>query len=164
MKPSKAEIVDYWTEHVNEAEIGVDWVEAEERCWRCGYEASLQKCHIVPDSLGGSSEPSNFVLLCHRCHREAPDHTNPEYMWTWIKSTSVSLYDAYWTFRAMEMFEKMFGREPFSNIDQYDLGYKEITSLVKKEIRKGSTHFGEGSINPSTIACVIKEVEERLEA
>src|SRR5262249_7661154 len=66
----------------DECGLGVDWSEAEERCWRCGYKSSLQKCHIVPDSLGGAARPSNLVLLCCRCHREAPNVADPRFMWS----------------------------------------------------------------------------------
>ena len=67
----------------------------EPSCWACGYYKPnadaghikhpspyscwdnakwLEKCHIVPHMLGGSNDVSNFVLLCSRCHKEAPDN------------------------------------------------------------------------------------------
>jgi len=64
IKTSIEEIVDYWKRHEDECGLSVDWAEAHERCWRCGCEKNLERCHIIPDSLGGKDEPSNLVLLC----------------------------------------------------------------------------------------------------
>jgi hypothetical protein len=38
----------------------------------------------VPYALGGPDSPDNLVLLCGRCHRDAPDVGNAEYMLHWI--------------------------------------------------------------------------------
>ena len=59
---------------------------AEKRCWRCGKETELQRCHLIPDSLGGKDEASNIVLLCDKCHKEGPNVADPEIMWDWIKA------------------------------------------------------------------------------
>lgn len=56
------------------------------RCWRCGKETELQRCHLIPDSLGGKDEASNIVLLCDKCHKEGPNVADPEIMWDWIKA------------------------------------------------------------------------------
>jgi hypothetical protein len=67
----------------------VDWNELDtewNRCWCCGHETSrLQKCHIVPSSLGGSDSASNFVPLCSLCHDESPDVNDPLEMLQWMK-------------------------------------------------------------------------------
>jgi 5-methylcytosine-specific restriction endonuclease McrA len=56
----------------------------EPRIWQVWSKASLQRCHLVPDALGGPDTPENLVLLCARCHAEAPDVADPEYMLSWI--------------------------------------------------------------------------------
>lgn len=71
IKTSQKAIIDYWIKHQDEGELGVDWAEAHERCWRCGYKSRLERCHIIPSSLGGTDNPCNLILLCHRCHKEA---------------------------------------------------------------------------------------------
>lgn len=41
------------------------------KCWNSVKH--LQRCHIVPDALGGSVQPENLFLLCRDCHRDSPD-------------------------------------------------------------------------------------------
>ncbi|MCP2331784.1 MULTISPECIES: HNH endonuclease signature motif containing protein [Actinoalloteichus] len=79
--PSIREIVDYWSARKDESDLAVDWSEAHERCWRCGYRSKLQKCHVIPGALGGPNTAENLVLLCGRCHHEAPNHQDPQYLW-----------------------------------------------------------------------------------
>lgn len=164
--PTYKEIVDYWAGAEEESGLAVDWIEAHERCWRCGYKTKLEKCHIVPSSLGGSAARGNLVLLCGRCHREAPNHQNSQYMWIWLRATCVPFYDSYWTIRGLAEFEQMFGRKILawatgSEIDP-DRLLQEFNVLLKKQFDKVIVHFGEGRLNPSTIACMMAEVEKEL--
>lgn len=52
--------------------------------WSVWDRASLQRCHLVPHALGGADAPANLVLLCGRCHAEAPDVGDARYMLAWI--------------------------------------------------------------------------------
>lgn len=156
------DIVEYWAAKTNECGLGVDWAEAHYRCWRCGYKSSLQRCHIIPHSLGGLDHPSNLVLLCVRCHREAPNHSNPKYMWIWLRATCASFYDTYWIQRGLKEFETMFKRKPFSTFNQDKIDFDKVFEMIGIEMKNTIIHFGEGRLNPSTIACVISEVEEKL--
>ena len=88
-------------------QVVTDW--GEPMCWGCGkpivgnYEkenheevdykllwndkivkSELNRCHIVPRSLGGGVEPSNLFLMCESCHKEAPDTTNKMAFFRWI--------------------------------------------------------------------------------
>jgi hypothetical protein len=54
--------------------------------WRVWDRASLERCHLVPAALGGPDAPDSLVLLCARCHVEAPDVGDPEYMLSWISA------------------------------------------------------------------------------
>jgi hypothetical protein len=162
MGVSHQEIVDYWVSRESECGLGVDWAEAGSRCWRCGYEAGLQKCHITPRSLGGPEEPSNLVLLCGRCHREAPNVSDPRFMWIWLRTTCVAFYDLYWTARGIQEFEKMFGRKPFTTPEFERVSGEEVLAVMRSEMEKATIHFGEGRMNPSTIASITALVEERF--
>jgi HNH endonuclease len=58
--------------------------DAEPILWRVWEDALLERCHLVPHALGGLDSPYNLVLLCGRCHRDAPDVRNAGYMLAWI--------------------------------------------------------------------------------
>ena len=156
------DIVAYWETRQVECGLSVDWADAHERCWRCGYKSALQRCHIVPDSLGGQDAPSNFVLLCGRCHREAPNVADPEFMWHWLRPQSVPFYDTYWTLRGIREFESIYGRKPFSKTTAPQFTNEQVLALLQPAFEKMIVHFGEGRLNPSTIAWCLREVEKQL--
>lgn len=162
IKTSHQDIVDYWVDHEDECGLAVDWSEAPELCWRCGYKSKLERCHIVPHSRGGSEAPENLVLLCHRCHREAPNVTDPRFMWIWLRTACVPFYDTYWSIRGYFEFEQMFGRLPFKGIGLDKMQLQRAKRLIQEEMQNATIHFGEGRMNPSTIACILAKVEERL--
>ena len=61
-------------------------------CFGCGKETNLQLCHLIPDKLGGTKEPDNIVLLCSRCHSNAPNIAIPQIMIDWIHEETLK-YD-----------------------------------------------------------------------
>jgi hypothetical protein len=158
------DVVDYWSAREDECGLGVDWADACNRCWRCGREAKLELCHIVPDSRGGLREPSNLVLLCKRCHREAPNVSDPQYMWMWLRATCVPFYDTFWLMRAVDQYVVIFGKTPFEGMDGAAVSVEEMKSLFCQMLREAVVHFGEGHLNPVTVACVIHQVEQGLQA
>jgi 5-methylcytosine-specific restriction endonuclease McrA len=104
--PSKTEVFDYWKNVFPSKGVFIDW--GEPSCWACGHfwngkydvtnskasmqqiykaweRAPLQRCHIIPRSLGGSSDPSNLYLMCAECHDLAPNTTEPEIFFAWVK-------------------------------------------------------------------------------
>jgi hypothetical protein len=162
IKTSKKDIVEYWSSRVYEGDMGVDFAEAHERCWRCGYQLPLQRCHIIPDSLGGADAPSNYVLLCNMCHREAPNVADARFMWIWIKATCVPFYDTYWSWRAQQDFEAMFGRKPFQNFNLTESYREDLQRSIDKQIEKAIHHFGDAKYNASSWACLYALIEEEL--
>jgi hypothetical protein len=161
------EIVEYWETRVSETKLSVDFNKAKVRCWRCGYKSKLQKCHIIPDSLGGKDTPSNLVLLCRRCHIEAPNIDDPEFFWDWLKAQAVPIYNTYWTIRGMKEYEEIYHETIETSCERLGIKSEEFTELLKNGERKTIVHFGEGRINPSTIAGmfrnIIKDKERQLE-
>jgi hypothetical protein len=83
-------------------------------------------------------------------------------MWIWMRTTCVPFYDLYWTTRGIHEFEKMFGRKPLTSPDFDAVSKKKGLELLRKEMRKVIIHFGEGRLNPSTIASIFALIEERL--
>ena len=56
----------------------------------------------------------------------------------------------------------MFGREPFTSLDFDAVSKKEALELLREEMKKAIIHFGEGRMNPSTIASIFALIEERI--
>lgn len=122
VRTSKARIAEYWASAEGRARLPenkarIDW--GEPMCFACGRAATsadepselwevwnramLDRCHLVPASIGGADEPANLVLLCVSCHHDAPDVGDPQYMLRWIARRE------YWSRRisalAMSTFE-----------------------------------------------------------
>ena len=163
IKTKKKDIVNYWffEQMVDECGLSVDATEAHERCWRCGYEKRLERCHIVPESLGGKDEPSNLVLLCHRCHIENPNISDPEIMWDWIRAYGVSFYDTFWGILGAREYEfiykKRFEKEILDlgiNID--DKFKKFVEKNIQELFKETSYHFGHPYLNPATYAGLLR--------
>ena len=56
----------------------------------------------------------------------------------------------------------MFGRKPFTSPDFDAVSEKEALELLREEMKKATIHFGEGRMNPSTIASIFALIEERV--
>lgn len=164
IKAKNHEIVDYWFSRIDECGLSVDAAEAHERCWRCGCKRTLERCHIVPASLGGSAEPSNLVLLCHRCHLDNPNVADPEIMWDWIRAYGTSFYDTFWIIQGMKEYEFIYNRsleEEFKTRNIEDIN--EFNKIIKEEMRKATYHFGDPYLNIATIAGVIRMALKKYE-
>lgn len=175
--PNHEAIVEYWQTRVYEQDLGTDWDEATHRCWRCGtrhsqQKSTLERCHIIPASLGGPDTVDNLVLLCCRCHEEAPNINCKTAMWDWIKATKVPLYNTYWTLRSFEELKKIYGvsieQLTESLLQQKQKGVRQKTVIKNfcKELESlfegSSYHFGGGGLNESTNAILIYQTFQHL--
>jgi 5-methylcytosine-specific restriction endonuclease McrA len=107
--PTRQTIADYWTgaegqrriQQIKETfEISVTALLCIEHdiahCWACNKtlrggraayntpDLGLERCHIIPRSLGGTDHPSNLFLMCARCHASSPDTGTEVYFWRWF--------------------------------------------------------------------------------
>lgn len=85
---------EHHSQYVSELDVAVDWGDWDSdfsMCWCCGHRGKLQKCHIIPKSLGGSENAENIVPLCAQCHDNAPDVQDKEFMFEWIKKNKNEL-------------------------------------------------------------------------
>jgi hypothetical protein len=55
----------------------------------------------------------------------------------------------------------MFGRKPFEGLDAKVIE-SEARPHFKAAFQRATIHFGEGRMNPATIACIFAMVEEQL--
>ena len=161
IKTTKEQIIEYWSGRVHEWDLSIDFSEAGERCWRCAYKTKLERCHIVPHSLGGPDMPNNYVLLCKLCHAEGPNVEDSEFFWDWLKAHKASFYDTYWIIRGMQEYEfvykKSFEKE-LEELGPLDLSQQDVNELVQKKLKQGSWHFGQLRMNPATIAGLLRLV------
>jgi hypothetical protein len=92
--PKLSAVAKYWSERNTFRNL--EWTQPG--CFACGYwsqarfstvesgwQASrLERCHLVSASEGGTTDLSNIVLLCGRCHRKAPAFGVRQPMIDWI--------------------------------------------------------------------------------
>lgn len=114
--PTVKAILDYWESAVYETKketLSFCFDREEPTCFAChdghngkydckgikGWtDARLQRAHIIPDSLNGSNDPSNFVMLCKSCHKQNPHVKNREVYIRWMNtfhSTQTQLVVSY---------------------------------------------------------------------
>lgn len=164
IKTTSKQIVEYWSEKVSDWELTVEWCNATKRCWRCGRETSLQRAHIIPDSLGGKDEPSNLILLCARCHGEAPNVTDPQIMWDWLKAYNTHSIASLGLLMALREYKFIY-KNSFRHDAEYILNKANIPgeidyAKIKEDlfsIGKGtSIHFGQPYFNSATFAGMMR--------
>jgi hypothetical protein len=124
--PSKrAKIFDYWKDHLDRLGFFIDW--GEPGCWACGFHYGtkydvkrgdmgwdrilqcwnnipLQRCHIIPRSLGGTDHASNLFLMCRECHDLAPNTNVPEIFLEWARGQNSDVRESYKIQDALESF------------------------------------------------------------
>ena len=61
--------------------LSIDFSEAHERCRAMWISKKLNDAILSHILLGGQDIPSNYVLLCKRCHIDNPNVSDPEIMW-----------------------------------------------------------------------------------
>lgn len=162
IKTTISQAVDYWSRYVDECDLSVDWAEADTHCWRCGCERHLERCHIVPDSLGGADAPENIVLLCKRCHAEGPNVTDPDIMWDWIKAYNVPFYETFWLIRGAKEYEFIYRKKLSQEIADIlaqsgkcsadDEMEGLMSQFVASISERASKHFGQPYFNTVTMA------------
>ena len=158
-------IREYWKPKIYEGDMGWDWADAHNHCWRCGKKTShLEKCHIIAEQFGGKKTPDNLVILCNSCHKEAPDFNQTDKMWNWIKNTSTTFYAEFLSKRVKKEYEDMTGEnlfDKFKSLIDNKFTETDILNVVKKHMHKIGFHGG--NVSYSTYACLLENVIEELE-
>ena len=172
IKTTVQESIDYWSRHVNECGLSVDWSEAETHCWRCGCKRNLERCHIVPHALGGKDEPSNIVLLCHRCHAEGPNVNDPEIMWDWLKAYGVSYYGTFWKIVGMKEYRFIYRHSALEEAEAIlesagipvdsPLAQKLFNDHLDRATQEASIHYGQPYFNAATMAGIVRVALKKM--
>ena len=153
MKTTHSQIVEWGMRNIDECGYGVDASEMDKRCWRCGYETSTERCHVIPHSLGGKDEPSNYRLFCHDCHLEQPNVNDYDATDNWVRETNVGTYDVFWEIR--EIFDELQEEVTFHWGEKLNLSTKK---WMAEEFPK---RLMEANIFPSekTLNCLKQETK-----
>ena len=145
------DIVQYYRENLIEEDIAVDYTDLHKRCWHCGDMSKLYRCHIIPASAGGQDVPSNYVLLCRRCHEQAPNCTDKKIMMEWLKADSSRVYDMYWGSRVYELYEKQYKQDFLEEYNKRsDIDHELLSKLIFSKFAEIKAHLGDGHINIPT--------------
>lgn len=136
-----------------------------EVCYACGREAKLQRCHIVPHSLGGSDmDVENYFLMCLDCHQQNPDTVYPKLFWHYIRNRP-----QYLNVFATDVFQIIssllaestdaekdafmaFAKLPVREQTQFHLGIPLEAMTVSLNNRM-STHTGVGAMFMNAVEC-----------
>lgn len=112
-----------------------------------------ERAHIVPHSLGGSSDVNNVVLLCKRCHHDAPDVSDKRMMISWMyKRRKQGNVFVRCRRKAMEILENNFGVP----------GVFAISTELGKEVTTHGATFSEDSITYGYVQNGLKRFEKYI--
>src|SRR5439155_6535222 len=99
-------------------------------------------------------------LLCGQCHAEAPNVADQEFIWTWLRAHAVSFYGTYWHQRGFREYEFIYGKKPFAELPDEASLLPRFRAAIAKYIKQTSTHWGQGKLNPATVAWLLRQAEQ----
>ena len=180
--PTKYKIAQHWaTKKKKPSWLFVDL--GEPTCWGCGemwggdydvskkttpkqawQKAPLERCHIIPEALGGSSGPSNLFLMCKSCHENSPDTTEPKEFFEWChrnnSSALVGLGDYYESLVLASRMCKVTVEEMFRAISK-GFSLRDPREVLSKVYETAGTHgFG---YSKGTRAIMMKKIYNEFE-
>lgn len=146
IKTTKEAIANYWAGIYPEANL------CDTKCWCCGIKRRLDRAHIQALSIDGQDAPDNFVLLCKHCHINAPNVDDPYYMWQWLNFFRQRDIKELWMYEGIEMFNRLYHQDFRVLVKGHEV---EFYVAFKEAVVHATRHFGQPSLNPSTVASVI---------
>lgn len=156
------DIVDHWKDSSWFLSLNIPPEHATSCCWRCGSKQDIQRCHIVPDALGGGPEESNLVLLCTRCHADGPNLQDGEIMLDWIKSYRDKWPDDFWTNAALDEYRRIYNKDIRIEVEEMlyneefaieiDAAIDELKLLANEAATTATFHFGQTWLNNASLA------------
>lgn len=140
------------------------------RIWEyCDVKSHLDRCHILPEMIGGTDEESNMFLLCKRCHAESPDTRNPRNFFRWVyrkrhnSFLGVDVPERCRQFREeieSRLSMDVIGISQLMDLHGVDIDPKDMTDYVNK-----NACLHEFGISDSTIImCAADYIEQKYES
>ena len=154
--PRKKMIWQYWID--NGIQRGLDDTRYDNACdfnvcVCCGRESSkLERAHIIPHSLGGSNDVSNYILLCSKCHRESPDIASESALIEWMNEQPTEMESM---LKIIQQEMDKYNKETQMTVDEILI--KETFSELFK---KAGTHGGRFS--DATKVYIIREALKKI--
>ena len=128
------------------------------KIWNYGeVKSMLNRCHIIPYSLGGSSEPENLFLLCESCHIQSPDCIESKLFFKWIYYKRKQKKCIYNGFDIDNMLLEMKYNIDFFNVKIEELSYEHINELYNQKISSHGGKISESTIIMNLIDIIKKE-------
>ncbi|EPW1408059.1 HNH endonuclease, partial [Salmonella enterica subsp. enterica serovar Javiana] len=112
----------------------------------------LERAHIIPHSLGGSNDVSNYILLCSKCHRESPDIANESALIEWMNEQPTEMESM---LRLIQQEMDKYNKETQMTVNEILI--KETFSELFK---KAGTHGGRHS--DATKVYIIREALKKI--
>jgi hypothetical protein len=163
--PSRWAIAEHWASSPDRGRFARRLLDlGEPSCFACGWyrerwdkpntpsarwnRSGLERAHIVPDSLGGSSTPDNLLLLCKPCHIDSPDWPDPSEMARFIagrkhRNNDVRELVEAWMRAAEEVPEII----ALNEVDP-----QKVLDSLKQSMELAGRHWGEGITHGTRVA------------
>ncbi|MBX9566346.1 HNH endonuclease [Aeromonas hydrophila] len=107
-------------------------------CEICGENRSIDRCHIIPNKLGGTQEEENILLLCPTHHRLFDRFMLSKAEWVQIdwdrKAESSRIFAENVTLEAHKVFWKKVEQGHHETINPYELNEKPFIKYVVSNI------------------------------
>lgn len=155
IKTTKKEIADYWQYELEDNQTNVPFSQATSTCWRCGIKKRLDRCHILPESLGGDDTPSNFILLCKHCHFDNPNLNDKEIIWDWLRAYRHD-ETSFWLSQGKREYEYIYGIQIDDEIKDAHIDSDHYWSQFEETIKTVGHHFGQPRNNRATVAGALR--------
>lgn len=148
----------------------MDW--GEPQCWACSYYAhsweigslkawdkanGLDRCHVIPYALGGTDDPLNIVLMCAACHRDSPDHKDPQFLFDWMRRQPKRVQGK-WLPAHIEQMTHLIS-DALSRMTE-----TEATAMTKEAIREFMNEAGHhyGHLSDGTRSAALEHLRRKL--
>ena len=150
--PSRKKIADYWMKTENGLMLPDD---PSEHCWACQVDSDIERCHIIPASLGGRNIPENLVLLCSLCHLEGPNVDDSEFMWFYIRYTKMFGKGRYKIAFDMAEFATGLTHDEIAMKNMMGKGSNPLQDRIESLSKRTALHFGTALDTPATMAWML---------